>query len=301
MLADRDKASPPGSRRSHRRRALATLGVVALALAAYAFLVEPTWVEVRETLVAVRGLPASFEGFTVLHLSDLHLDSRPGAQNLEQAIAVAASIQPDLIAITGDFVSGFRGAGFEIIARLDALDAPHGVVAVLGNHDMAAGSGRIEAELGVAGVRVLRNERLTISRGDEQISIVGLDDPGFGEGNWEAFGRAAAKEIAALDALLAEVPDGEARLLLVHNPDMLELARGRDLGLALCGHTHGGQVYVPWIGAVWVPSYFGLRFARSPVDVDGLPVVISRGLGTITLPVRFLARPEVGVVRLTAL
>jgi len=277
------------------------LGGLVLLLAAYAFFVEPTWIEVTEISVVLPGLHPNLDGFTILHISDLHLDSAPGVRNLERAISLANDIQPDLVVITGDFVSGRESRGIEDIARIARFATSRAVVAVLGNHDVAGGGGdRVAAALEAAGAVVLRNERFSLAEGSARLSILGLDDAGWAGKTWDGFVERWTAPMRLLDALLADVPNDEPRLLLVHNPDVLELLPSQRIDLALSGHTHGGQVYIPIVGSLWVPSHFGHRFARGRADVGGAPAVVSRGLGTITLPVRFFARPEIGIVRLTA-
>ena len=229
----------------------------------------------------------SLEGLTlplrVVHLTDLHYGLYIQEGSLEGWLEATLAEAPDLVLITGDFVDTRGWGSLEPLTRgLARLDAPLGVWAVWGNHDYHNyffGLGRVRKSLEGAGVRVLVNEGVRV-RND--LFLAGLDDLWYGQPD--------------MNAALSERPAGAATLLMSHNPDVLPEVPV-EVGLTLCGHTHGGQVKVPGVGPVVTSSKFGRRFAEGWVEAPARGFV-SRGLGFSLLPVRLNCRAEVVVIDL---
>ena len=294
-----------GSRRLSRRRLLklgcgALLGGAATCVLGpiYATQVEPQWIEITQLDIPLPGLPQALDGFTITQLSDLHLGPHVSAKDVRRSVQIANDLGGDLIVLTGDFV--YRSAGYSVTCAqgLASLQAHCGVIAVLGNHDIWTDADEVAGNLAEAGIAVLRDERKALEVGNTRLWLLGIEDTGhtggfFGDlrGLWQESGDALA-------ALLEGIPDEEARLLLVHNPDFTEmLPRGR-IDLALCGHTHGGQVRLPFVGAPVVPSCFGQKYTSGLVQGPSTVVYVNRGIGLIAPPVRFNCRPEVTLLRL---
>ncbi|HEY4129098.1 MAG TPA: metallophosphoesterase, partial [Gemmatimonadaceae bacterium] len=189
--------------------------------------------------------------------------------------------RPDVLLLGGDFVS-VRGAD---IARLEPLlariEAPLGKFAVLGNHDLRANYGVIEAALERAGVRLIINERVTLAAPFDDVTICGLDDPTYGEPRPEL----------SLDGATG------TRVVLMHSPEALTAIGNRAFDLALCGHTHGGQVAMPWGTPVLVPGGpLNRQYCRGRFELEGercRTLLVSRGVGCSGLPARLFAAPEV--------
>ena len=280
-------------------------GCLALAAGpAYATQVEPRWIELVRVKVRLPRLPKALHGFTVVHLSDLHLGPCVGAEDVRRSVAIANALGADLIALTGDFV--YRSARYaEACAReLAALRARYGIYAVLGNHDVWTDPDAVAESLRRAGVRVLRNERQALRVGSTRLWLIGVEDVGVT--GFTAFGLISSISRSDFKALwkgahdaflraLEGLPLGETRLLLVHNPDFAEMVEGR-VDLVLAGHTHGGQVRLPLVGAPIVPSCYGQKYAAGLVRAGGTQVYVNRGIGAIGLPMRFLCRPEVTLI-----
>ncbi len=257
------------------------------ALAAYAFLVEPRWLAVTRPRIHLRGLPPALEGLRIALLSDLHAGSGSAHPLLRRACRLAMAERPDLIALTGDLADDDAGGFERILNALSELRAPLGVYAVPGNHDHVVGFEKWRRQLATHPVvEDLTNRSVVKTVGEVRLCIAGVDD--FSNGR----------------PSLGSLPPPEERdltILLAHDPDQAERARrARDrVDLVLSGHTHGGQVRLPWIGAVFNPVWNEDLYEEGLRRRPWTQVYISRGIGTSQLSVRFLCRPEVAVLELT--
>jgi uncharacterized protein len=264
--------------------ALAGAGAAA-ALAAYATLVEPRWLQVRRSRVHVRYLPPALEGLRLALLTDLHVERGRAPAILRRAVAAAMRARPDLIAVTGDLAEDEAGLQ-AVLDSLMPLSAPLGVFAVPGNHDHRAGIAAWHRALAARkAIQDLTNRSVTARRGGARICIAGVDDHMEG----------------APRLVLPPPEQRDLTIVLAHSPDQAESCRRRydAVDLIVSGHTHGGQVRFPVIGAPVSSAQ------RPDLYEDGLrrrpwtQVYTSRGLGTTRLPVRFLARPELAILELT--
>lgn len=289
----REGPASPGRRAALERLVAGSAGAALSGLGLYATAVEPARLAVRRYERAIRGLPPWAEGLRLLHVSDTHYGPFVSIGFLEAMVDGANALRPDLALLTGDYVHRTAAAiepGIEVLGRLRAR---LGSVAVLGNHDHWEGADRVRAALGRAGVRLVENRRLFLGpegleaepAGEERICVAGVEDL------WEG---APLPEVA-----LRGVPAGMPRLLLSHNPDLAE-ALGPELrvDLMLSGHTHGGQVALPGLGAPAVPSAYGSKYVGGLCRGPTCPVLVSRGVGMAILPVRLSVRPEIGLVTL---
>lgn len=248
------------------------------------FLIEPFRVALVELEVTLPRLPREFDGFKVLQLSDLHFRQRPRLQG--RLLALASRSAPDLVVITGDLIDREADMGpcLSFLAELHGRTrAP--IVTVPGNWehrifptkaDIAKWYDRIRGE---GRATVLTNESVCLRRGDGSLWLVGTDDPYFGH--------------ADLAASFDGVPDNACALVLTHAPEAFEeLARWKQARLVLAGHTHGGQVCLPLVGPVRVPSRYGTRFAHGLFRIGGALFYVNEGIGTSHMPARFLCPPE---------
>jgi uncharacterized protein len=243
-------------------------------------------VAVRRYRVQVAGLPASFEGFTILHLSDLH-EKRFGT-GAEDLVRLIRHERFDIVAMTGDFVVGddpVLTPALELISGIRSVaDAPF--YSVCGNHDwMLERGNELNERLASAGVRVISNRSAAIDRGRERLWILGVDDP--------------VTHRDRLHQALRGTDRDRPRLLLSHSPHPFHQAVENGVDLMLAGHTHGGQVRLPLIGATFVPSMgFFPRFDYGMFRSRKTSLIVSGGLGESGLPIRFNIRPEVSLVTL---
>lgn len=279
-------------------RGLAAVGVSAFAGASYAFGIEPRFrlevVTYRVALPGWRGGP-----MRIVALADLHAcEPWMPAERIAEIVATANAERPDIVLLLGDYAAGlrrFRQAAVPAAVwagELAGLRAPLGVHAVLGNHDFweADGPGPIRAALRGAGIRVYENDAVRL----DDFWLAGTSSL------WaRPIGRGRYMGADDLPRTLRPVNDNAPVILMAHEPDQFPGVPDR-VALTLSGHTHGGQVRLPAIGSLVVPSRYGQRYAYGLVEEDGRKLVVSGGLGCSVLPVRLGMPPEVTVVEVTA-
>jgi len=250
---------------------------------AYGWLWEPFDYEVTETVVPVRNLPGAFEGFRIAQVSDVHHSGMVPVEEVRRVVELANAARPDLVALTGDYTTKRSGFVEPCAEALGELRAPEGVWAVLGNHDHYTDAELTARALKKRGIEVLANANTELRRGGEVLRLAGVDDWGWGKAD---VGRA-----------LRGMEAGRASVLLSHEPAVFDLPKARGVSLVLSGHTHGGQVCLPLVGAP-AALFAPLKYLRGLYEREGSRLYVSRGTGMIGLPVRIGARPEVAVLRL---
>ncbi len=275
--------------------ATAAAGTAGAAAVGWPVLITPARLRVARHEIAIPGLPAALDGLRIGQLSDTHYGPYVGAAHIRRAVELVHAEEPDLIALTGDYVHRHRTTVAPGIALLGDLHAPHGVVAVLGNHDHWEGADACRAAFDAIGVPLLDNDRRFLTpHGLQAFALPGRSLAICGVGDlWED----AVDPVRALAGVPADCP----RLLLAHNPDTAETLAGDPAArfdLQLSGHTHGGQVRIPGLGTPVVPSRHGDRYAGGLCPGPRWPVVVSRGVGMAVAPVRAGVRPEVGLITL---
>ena len=263
----------------------------ALAVTGDSLLLEPNRPRiVRENFFLPRW-PERMNGFTIALLSDFHYDDYFSVHPLHAAIPLVNGLRPDLIALTGDFVSvplagdAAKGAvDAEPCARLlRQLKAPHGLWAVLGNHDCNTDPQYITHALQAEGISVLANQSAPIERDGARIWLAGVND--------------VLSETADLAETLRSVPTGEAVVLLAHEPDFADEAARFPIDLQLSGHSHGGQVRIPFLPPLYLPA-MARKYVLGRYRVGELDLYTNAGLGTVDLPVRLNCPPEITVLTL---
>jgi predicted MPP superfamily phosphohydrolase len=277
-------------------------GAVASVLGSlYSLRVEPCWVEITNVPVRLPGLPQRWDGLRVAQMSDLHLGPFVRLGQVQRAVELCSGLAADLIVLTGDFVSRSARYATACATELGKLSARLGVYAVLGNHDNWTDADEVAAQLAGAGITVLRDEERGIELDGTRLWLLGIEDAGytgFGGGSFSDFRAMWQGRAEALAGMLGRVPGDEPRVLLVHNPDFTEMLPEGRIDLALCGHTHGGQVRLPVVGAPAVPSCFGQKYASGLTTNEHTIVYVNRGIGVTGVPVRFNCRPEITLLHL---
>jgi predicted MPP superfamily phosphohydrolase len=250
-------------------------------LSAWAVWVRRRWVRVVEIDVALPDLDAAFSGYRIVHLSDLHIGSYDSKERGFVWTALANSLDPDLVAVTGDLVTS--GVEFypDVADVLSTLRARDGVVVSLGNHDQWDGPAFARVLEG-AGTVILRNTSRIIRRGASEIVVAGLDDRFTGRDD--------------LDAALVGRSDGAPTVLLSHYPDFFEAAAARGVELVLSGHTHGGQIGVPFAADAWNLARLTGQKSRGLYRSGASQLFVNAGLGTTGPPMRLGVAPEIAVL-----
>ncbi|MFQ3671812.1 MAG: metallophosphoesterase [Verrucomicrobiia bacterium] len=256
-------------------------GVTAVATPVYGRWVEPDWLAVERVRLRVRGLPDRLAGFTVAHLSDFHADGYLSDRLMDEVLRQVTKARPDLIALTGDFITRDR-AGLERMGGwVGRMDARLGIFGCLGNHDRWHGRGQMGEGLGRMGVELLVNRGVELSAG---IFVAGVDSAWGGKPELRA----------AMAGHMGSVP----ALLLAHEPDWADAyAEDPRIRIQLSGHTHGGQVRVPGWGAPILPRY-GQKYDAGLFQVKGLQLYTNRGLGMVGVPFRVACPPELTLLTL---
>lgn len=239
--------------------------------------------KVRRMRFGFDDLPSAFDGFRILHLSDLHIDAIAGlADSVCDAIK---DLEYDLCLLTGDYRFEIYGPYLAAHDRLgqviQAVRAPHGVLGVLGNHDFA----EVVPILEDLGVKMLVNDSHEIRVDNESVWCVGVDDPHY-------------YRCDDLPGALEGVPDRAFKILAVHTPELHRQAARAGFRLYLCGHTHGGQVRLPLLGPVVTNSRCSRRLTSGAWKRDGMQGYTSSGVGSSMVPVRFHCPPEVALIEM---
>jgi predicted MPP superfamily phosphohydrolase len=229
--------------------------------------------------IRLKNLHPALEGFTILQMTDLHLYPLTQPPLIEKSVAMANSLNPDLVVLTGDYVWQILEAIDELAPILAGLNARYGVYSTLGNHDYWLDADVISATLEAAGLPVLVNQGLTIQQGGGSFYLAGLDDGWSGNPD--------------LDATLEGAKPDDRVILLCHEPDLADpISIDGRVDLQLSGHTHGGQIRIPGIGALILP-YLGRKYDFGLYEVNNMLLYTNRGIGVISEPVRYNCPPEI--------
>ena len=267
--------------------------------AADAFAVEPRFsLVVKDWTVEHGGWPSAASPLRIAILTDIHaVEPWMPVQRISGIVHELNAQKPDIIVLLGDYVNGLRRRYCtreipvgEWMAPLQSLHAPLGVYAILGNHDFWSGQApEIRRAFRKSGILLLENAAIKLSRGRDHFWIAGIKDQLAlqSRGVWD------------LEATLHHIPDRAPVILLAHEPDIFDYVPA-SVTLTLAGHTHGGQIYIPFVGR---PGFFGdnaryARYAYGHFQKDGRHMIVSSGLGLSNIPVRFLVPPEIAIVTL---
>jgi predicted MPP superfamily phosphohydrolase len=276
-------------RKFFKGTALTAFGSLTAGAAVYPFL-EAKWCQVVRQTISLPNLPQSFRGTSIALLADVHHGPFVPLDYIKHVVEMTNALKPDLIALAGDYVH--RDALFiePCMEELGRLKARLGRFAVRGNHDNRSYHshhdfrGLSQAALDGAKLPDLNNSGISIERHSARLRVCGVGDL------WT--------DRQYLQAALGDATDRDAVVLLSHNPDFVETIRDPRVGLVLSGHTHGGQVVLPGFGAPIVPSRFGQKYLYGLVQGPSCQAFVTRGVGTISPPVRFCCRPEVVLITL---
>ncbi|NLE45650.1 MAG: metallophosphoesterase [Chloroflexi bacterium] len=247
----------------------------------YMSAVEPRRLVLERVDVRVETLPSRLGGFRIVQLSDIHCGPDVRAQDIARAVSMSIDLEPDLVVLTGDYVYQSASYADACAGELAPLARATQALACLGNHDCRRGAVKVAGALTKAGIVVLRNEARCVRDG---LWVGGLDDALVG---WPNVNR-----------VLRQVPSDATLLVLVHEPDYADVvaATGR-VALQLSGHSHGGQVRIPLVGAPVLPI-LARKYPAGLYDLGQMRLYVNRGVGLTRPAIRFNCRPEVTLITL---
>ncbi len=253
--------------------------------------VEPAWMDVTQVSLKLPRLGGAFAGLRLVQISDIHYGHWMTAERFQKVIERTLEQQPDVVAITGDFLHGYRWSSdhprqlAELADALRPLAKACLTVCVLGNHDYWTDAGAVRAMLAEVGIVELSNAIHTLRRGNDLLHLAGVDDV------WEEHDR--------LEDVLAKLPSDGAAILFAHEPDFAdESAATGCFDLQVSGHSHGGQVVLPFVGPPVTP-YLGHKYPAGLYHVREMLLYTNRGVGMGDVLVRFNCRPEITMFSLT--
>ena len=251
------------------------------ASSAYAQFIEPFAYEVTQTEIAIEGLPDSFDGFRIVQITDVHHSRLVPLEEVRRVVGLANRAAGDLIVLTGDYTTARRRYIEPCAEVLSELMAPAGVWAVLGNHDHYTDPELTARALARAKINVLGNANTRLRRGAEELQLVGIDDWSWGATDWKRAFKGTDRK--------------RPIILLSHQPRVFAMPETEGVSLILSGHTHGGQISLPLLGAParFIPEF---RFISGLYERNRSKMYVSRGTGMIGLPIRFGVRPEISVI-----
>ena len=235
--------------------------------------------------IPIRNLQPALEGFTIVQVSDIHLQPFTKPDLVKRAVEMSNELNPDLVVLTGDYVWRDQDAVFELAPILAGLNARHGVYSVLGNHDLWLDVEVTKRAFEEARLPLLINEGLEISAGNGSFYLAGMDDGWSGQPD--------------LNQAVEKAPSGVPIVLLLHEPDLVdETSLDPRIALQLSGHTHGGQVLLAGRPPIFTPD-LGKKYSQGLFKVNDTWLYTNRGLGVISVPLRFNCPPEVTLLTLT--
>jgi predicted MPP superfamily phosphohydrolase len=245
--------------------------------------IEPGRLVVEQLQIPVKNLKSGLEGFKIVQLSDIHLHPYTQISFVQKVVRLANTLQPDLVVLTGDYVLRQAESIFELAPVLASLEARYGVYTILGNHDLWTNQEAVRQGLKEAGLPLLYNEGFVLDIGRERIYLAGVDDGWSGKPD--------------LKAALSNLPGNIPTILLAHEPDLAdEFSLDGRVSVQLSGHTHGGQVRLPGIGAPILPT-LGKKYDQGLYQVNGMWLYTTRGIG-MTVPIRLNCPPEITEITL---
>lgn len=286
---------PSYSRRHFLEQSALAVSAAPFVASAYGLLYGRVNLETTQRRIALRRLPKAFEGFRVAQLSDIHIGPFMSAAEIRKYADIANRLKADLIVLTGDFLTWDAKTENAAVQALASLKAPFGVFGCLGNHELWTDTeDSITRLFAAAGIRILRQQGAAIQSNGETLNLLGVDFQsrrGMGS-HKEGLVRTYLRGIEPLI-----MPD-RVNILLSHNPNTFDRAAELGIDLSLAGHTHGGQVTLEFIHPGLSPSRLITPYVSGWFEKAGAQLYVNRGIGTIAVPIRIGAPPEITVFEL---
>lgn len=251
------------------------------AISVYIF-IEPYLVKINEVIISDPDIPDAFEGKKIVFVSDIHFGFNYSSQRLERLVKKINNLQPDLILLGGDYIEKKANLAGPCFTVLKNLAAPLGVYGVLGNHDYWESEQTVMTAMGNAGIQNIDNLAFWLNINGEKIKVGGIGDL------WES------KQ--DLNPTVADVSPDDFVILVSHNPEYTEEIKNNKIDLVLSGHHHGGQVNLFGLWTFFMRTNYGTKYRSGIIQTDFTKTLVSNGIGTTLLPIRFMARPEINEI-----
>lgn len=251
----------------------------------WGFFIEPNVIKIKRIELDIKNLPPSFEGIKIAHLSDFH--SKNFGEKEKRILAMLSELNPDFVFITGDFINwttknleSCQGFWQEL-----SKNYPQKTFGVLGNHEHRHPKFKnIRNLLKESGIEILENETRRIEKGGGSIFLIGLDDPREGYDD--------------IEKAMAEIEADTPKILLAHSPEIFRKIKNENIDLTLVGHTHGGQINIPFIATFFLPLKYDRKYKSGLFKGGSTYLYVNRGIGETILPIRINAFPEVTLIEL---
>ncbi len=276
------------------------VGVSALAITGcVSGIVTRNDIEITHRTVMIPNLPPEFKGTTITLASDIHSGPYMDINDMNHIVTLINDLQSDIILLPGDFVTTHRNEIPPVAEALSGLKAPMGVFATTGNHEFYVDADMVSQGITESGIKMLRNENVVLKKGDASLYLLGIDDIDAETIKLHLDGKPAPH----IDETFRNVPHNAATILMNHKPYRFEDYAKMNVGLMLSGHTHGGQIVLARFGkTVLCPSAFASKFIEgiyTPAESQSKSqLYVSRGLGTVALPMRLNCPPEIARITL---
>jgi uncharacterized protein len=277
------------SRRRFLQMALLAVASMPFAVPAYGAVAARSRKVVERVVIPVTGLPPQLDGLTIAQMSDIHAGLFMRESQIREYVEVANSLNPDIVALTGDFVATKSAQVAPFIRAISALKSKYGVYGSLGNHDLFSNAAElIESGFVQHGFKLLRGKNEIIDVEGAMLNIIGVDYIGLDS------------EIRSLKAAMGDISTDGTTILLLHSPQLFPQAAKAGIDLTLSGHTHGGQIALSFGDLVLAPARLATMFLAGLFKIDNSHLYVNRGLGTTGPPIRIGAPPEITHITLKA-
>jgi uncharacterized protein len=273
-----------------RRRFLQTASLFSLSSIpphSYAYpLVASEEIEISNHTIRIKNLPKAFDGLKLVHLTDIHHSKFVSFNDVFRMVELSNLQNPDVVLLTGDYITWSKKFIPPVAEALRGLKSRLGVYAVLGNHDVRVDADQVTQALEKVQIKVLRNASARIDLKGDSLWIGGVDEYMYGQSD--------------IRKAMTNVPRSQPRILLAHNPEIIDEAARHQVDFVLAGHTHGGQIKIPYMRSLNIVTQPGREILEGFVRNGRTQMYISRGLGKVVVPVRILCPPEIPVFYLHA-
>jgi len=283
------------SRRNFLSNTAVAVGAVPFAACGYGFLFGRVEFEKSFVQMKLRRLPREFNGFRVAQLSDIHIGPFMTSADVRHVVEMTNELRADLIVLTGDFITWDPSTQEAAVESLSGLKAPFGIYGCLGNHELWTHTqASITHLFARRNVKILRQERAPIQVGGENLNLIGVDFESHGRMGHRGMGH----EGPYLQGIGRLMQPDQVNILLSHNPNTFDRAAEMGIDLSLAGHTHGGQISLEFISPDLSPARMITPYVEGHFQKHGGQLYVNRGIGTIGVPIRFCAPPEITLFEL---